>query len=88
MADKSNILERFLELDKSVKNRRHEGIVASNRAISLEVNPLYRAIEQECELTGHEWKFDHFNWDGSYQWDKCKWCGKAEGADRHTQVKT
>lgn len=77
--DKSAIEQRYRTLVRDDREQRHVVL----RAVSERTRPLFAALEAECKQTGHKWKFDHWNWDQSYAWDKCVWCGASEGADRH-----
>jgi hypothetical protein len=78
---KSDIQRRHTELRARDSAQR----TAALRAISEQNRPLFRALQEECAATGpgHKWKFDYYNWDRSYAWDVCEWCGAAEGADEH-----
>ena len=49
------------------------------RAISVQTRPLFDALQSECAETGHKLKFDHYNWDRSYEWYACEWCGAMVG---------
>jgi hypothetical protein len=49
------------------------------RAVSVQTRPLFTALQNECAMTGHKLKFAHYNWDHSYRWYACEWCGAAVG---------
>jgi hypothetical protein len=76
---KTSILHRREELERRDRDLRH----AALRAVSAQTRPAYEALQAECAATGHEWKFAHYNWDRTYRWDVCQWCGASEGADDH-----
>lgn len=81
---KPDIRRRLEELQRQERNLRHTAL----RAISEQMLPVFDALHAECGQTGHQWTFHHFNWDGSYQWDVCDWCGATEGADQHAACGT
>ena len=81
---KSEIRRRRRELESRDRDLR----TAALTEVSAQTRPLFVDLQRECALTGHEWKFSHFNWDNSYAWDKCQWCGAGEGADKHERQST
>jgi hypothetical protein len=76
---KQDIRRRLVALKREDDARR----TAALRAISEQTRPAFKAIESECGETGHEWKFDHWNFTREYAWDKCIWCCALEGAEKH-----
>ena len=79
---KTRIQKRFMAAQRVDREKR----TAALQAVSKETAPLFREIEAECALTGHEWRFDSWNFNRTYAWDKCIWCGKSEGADKHAEA--
>ena len=78
-AIKRAIQQRHTELRAQDSSMR----TAALRAVSAQTDELFDALQALCAGTGHGWKFDHWNWDRTCAWDKCRWCGATEPAERH-----
>lgn len=78
-ATKADIKRRYDELDKNDGKMR----TAALKAVSAQTTPLFKALYAECAATGHKWKHNGYNWDGSSEFEKCVWCGFNEPKGCH-----
>lgn len=63
------------DLDRTMRTAALQEISAKNA-------PLFRELHKECEeVTGHKFKFDHYNFNNTYKWYKCEYCGASKGED-------
>ena len=76
---KTSIEQRRCDLEQHDRDLR----TAALKAVSEQTYPMLKALRDECGKTGHQWKFSHWNWDQTCQWDKCVWCGFGEPVDAH-----
>ena len=81
---KADIQQRYGKLKTADNDMRR----AALRNVSTQTTPLFKALRDECAETGHQWKYDHHNWDHSCSWDACVWCGELEQTDKHNKIAT
>ncbi len=72
---KTDIQSRHRELENQDRELRRQAL----KIVSAQTKPAFMALQAECGETGHKWVFDHHNWNNSYAWDKCEWCGAQTG---------
>jgi hypothetical protein len=71
-----NIYSERLEIEKHDRNLRTEAL----RAVTEQTKPLKAALYEKCEkTTGHSFQFDQYNYNNTYAWYKCCWCGLSRG---------
>jgi hypothetical protein len=76
MGDLESIRDKRTKIEHMDRQMRTEAL----RAISAQNKSLFDALYKECEaVTGHKFKFDHFNFNHTYRWYKCEYCGVTRG---------
>lgn len=72
------IADKRYDLETEEKKLRNEAL----KAVSAQIKPLKVALYEECErMTGHRFEFNNYNYNNTFAWYKCKWCGCQRGQD-------
>lgn len=66
------IWERRVAVDREHRAE----VAAALGSINAKYQPIYAALQEECELIGHELRFSFFNVGGDAMY-RCSLCGKA-----------
>ena len=72
------IYEKRIELERLDREMRTNAL----REVSAKNKPLFADLYAQCgEITGHKFKFDHYNFNREYKYYKCEYCGETRGED-------